>query len=156
MIYIGIDPGVSGGLAALESGGRVLLASKAPTTVKDLQVLLDNLIRDSAEGRPVAVLEKVWSIPGQGHSGAFTFGKGYGRLEATLTALDVPYDEIIPRTWQKALGVLYPKGAADVVKKNISKARAQQLFPHETVTHAIADALLIAEFCRRVNKQRGN
>lgn len=36
--------------------------------------------------------------------------------------------------------------------KNLTKARAQQLWPeYPRITHAIADALLIAEFCRRVH-----
>jgi hypothetical protein len=34
--------------------------------------------------------------------------------------------------------------------KNVTKRRAQQLFPQLKVTHAIADALLIAEYGRRV------
>jgi len=36
--------------------------------------------------------------------------------------------------------------------KNVSKRRAQELFPALKVTHAIADALLIAEFARRAGK----
>lgn len=33
--------------------------------------------------------------------------------------------------------------------KNISKARAQQLFPTAKITHATADALLLAEWRRK-------
>lgn len=36
--------------------------------------------------------------------------------------------------------------------KNITKQRAQQLFPSAKVTHKIADALLLAEYCRRVHR----
>jgi hypothetical protein len=36
--------------------------------------------------------------------------------------------------------------------KHISKQRAQQLFPSAKVTHAIADALLLAEYCGRVHR----
>jgi len=35
--------------------------------------------------------------------------------------------------------------------KNVSKRRAQELFPEIKITHAIADALLIAEYARRTN-----
>jgi hypothetical protein len=35
--------------------------------------------------------------------------------------------------------------------KNVSKARAQELFPALKITHATADALLIAEYGRRLN-----
>ena len=34
--------------------------------------------------------------------------------------------------------------------KNVTKSRAQELFPELKITHAIADALLIAEYGRRV------
>ena len=46
--------------------------------------------------------------------------------------------------WQKYLGCL-TKG-----DKNVSKAKAQELFPDLKITHAIADSLLIAEYGRRV------
>ena len=34
--------------------------------------------------------------------------------------------------------------------KNVTKRRAQELFPGARVTHAVADALLLAEYCRRL------
>jgi hypothetical protein len=34
--------------------------------------------------------------------------------------------------------------------KNITKRKAQELFPEIKITHAIADSLLIAEYGRRV------
>jgi hypothetical protein len=64
-------------------------------------------------------------------------------LQAVLTALRVPYERVRPQAWQKAMGCL-TKG-----DKNVSKRRAQELFPSLKVTHATADALLIAEFNRR-------
>jgi hypothetical protein len=82
--------------------------------------------------------------PQMGVTSAFTFGKGYGGLLMLLTALDIPFDQITPRKWQTAMGCL---SGGD---KNVTKRRAQQLFPKLTITHAIADALLLAEFCRRV------
>ena len=32
----------------------------------------------------------------------------------------------------------------------MSKAKAQQLFPNLKITHAIADSLLIADYCRQI------
>ena len=34
------------------------------------------------------------------------------------------------------------------IDKNVTKNRAQQLWPTIKVTHAIADALLLGEYCR--------
>jgi hypothetical protein len=37
--------------------------------------------------------------------------------------------------------------------KNVSKRKAQELFPQLKITHATADALLLAEFGRRAQNQ---
>jgi hypothetical protein len=36
-------------------------------------------------------------------------------------------------------------------KKQRNKAKAEELFPGQRITHATADALLIAEYCRRIH-----
>jgi hypothetical protein len=36
--------------------------------------------------------------------------------------------------------------------KNVTKRKAQELFPSLKITHATADALLIAEYLRRKNE----
>jgi hypothetical protein len=36
--------------------------------------------------------------------------------------------------------------------KNVSKRRAQEIFPMIKVTHSVADALLIAEYNRMTNQ----
>ena len=71
---------------------------------------------------------------------AFTFGRGYGNIEMALTAAGIPFERVRPQVWQKALGCL-TKG-----DKNITKRKAQELFPSIKVTHAIADSLLIANY----------
>lgn len=149
--YIGIDPGKAGGIAVVDHLGIVALTSKMPATVGDLLELLGRL---GGLSRPRAVLERVNAgVFGQGKAGrmgvtsAFTFGRGVGRLETALAASQIPYDSVSPLTWQKALGC---QSGGD---KNVTKARAQALFPGVTVTHAIADALLLAEFCRRYWRQ---
>jgi hypothetical protein len=138
-LFIGIDPGINGGIAFIPSTGDPW-AHKMPETDKDLMELL----RDSINiATPKALIELVHSSPQMGVKSAFTFGQGYGRLQMALTALGIPYERIRPAMWQKAMGCL-TKG-----DKNVSKSRAQELFPSIKVTHAIADALLIAEHNRR-------
>ena len=141
-LYIGIDPGLSGGVAFIPASGEPW-AHKMPETDRDLIDLLRDSTRDM-EAR--AVIELVHSSPQMGVKSAFTFGEGYGRLQMALTALGVPYERVRPAVWQKAMGCL-TKG-----DKNVSKRRAQELFPTLKVTHAIADALLIGEFARRAGK----
>lgn len=146
MIAIGIDPGKSGGIAAIFGDGRTV-QSPMPDTERDLYELLRDI--DSVEPGAVARLERVSSSPQMGVVSAFTFGRSYGSLIMALTAIGIPFEEVTPVTWQKRLSITYPAGSTDTQKKNITKSKAQQLFPDVRVTHAIADALLIAEFCRR-------
>jgi hypothetical protein len=148
--YLGLDPGVTGGIAAISNG--IALAFKMPETDRDILDLLRAVA--PVQGQARAVIEKVnpgvFARPGHerkmGVVSAFTFGGGYRALKMALTACDIPYDEALPVKWQNALSCR-SKG-----NKNITKARAQQLFPQvKKVTHAIADALLIAEYCRRLH-----
>ena len=61
-----------------------------------------------------------------------------------LNALELPFDEVSPVKWQNW------QKCKTGGNKNISKSRAQQLFPSLKITHAIADALLIADYCRQI------
>lgn len=149
MIYVGVDPGVSGGIAIIEDG-QLPQVFKMPGTERDL---LDILGPSMANGRALesihethAVLERVSASPQMGVVSAFTFGKGYGAIRMALTAAYIPFDEVSPLKWQTVMGCR-TKG-----DKNITKRRAQALFPETRITHAIADALLLAEYCRRVHR----
>ena len=147
MRYFGIDPGVNGGIALLDGEGHVIEALKMPTTDADLlHHLLFNFVFKFVPTRCRAVLERASASPQMGVVSAFTFGRGYGALRMALTASQIPFDEVSPVKWQTAMGC---RTGGD---KNVSKRRAQQLFPGVTVVHAIADALLLAEYCRRVDR----
>jgi Holliday junction resolvasome RuvABC endonuclease subunit len=140
-IIIGIDPGSSGGIAWITDGKPCV--EKMPDTLQDLWELIDQFQERHTYCK--AYLEQVHSMPGQGVASSFKFGQGYGSLEMALTAAGIPFERVSPQKWQKALGCL-TKG-----DKNVSKRKAQELFPTMKVTHATADALLIAEWGRRQN-----
>lgn len=154
--FVGIDVGASGGIVVLRKDRSVALAVKMPETERDLvNVLAQHAVH--IRGESFALIERVWSSPQMGVASAFKFGVNVGTCRMALVALGIPFEEVLPSHWQKALGCLQPKrpkgtpnpiGSKD---KNITKRRAQALFPEMTVTHAIADALLIAEFCRRLH-----
>jgi hypothetical protein len=147
VIIIGIDAGKNGGIAWIEGGGKMAV-EKMPDTLADLWELIDNIaIGCTYYNRASCVkayLEQVSSSPQQGVVSAFTFGNGYGHLEMALTAAGIPFERVRPQVWQKAMGCL-TKG-----DKNVSKRKAQELFPHLKITHATADACLIAEYGRRL------
>lgn len=141
MIFLGLDPGLSGSICAV-SPGMDAVAHKMPDTDKDLLDLLKSVIF-SHDGYATAILEEVSSSPQMGVVSAFTFGRGFGKLEMALLAAEIPYEKVRPATWQKALRCM-SKG-----DKNLTKKKAQELFPKMKVTHNIADGLLIATYCQR-------
>lgn len=147
MTTIGIDPGKNGGIAWITDGRPCV--EKMPETIADLWDLIDDILRaENAVPRYPgdhgcrAYIEQVSSSPQMGVKSAFTFGQGFGHLEMALTAAGIPFERVSPQRWQKAMRCM-TKG-----DKNVSKRRAQELFPQIKVTHATADALLIAEFGR--------
>ena len=141
-ITIGIDPGTNGGIAWIMDGKPCV--EKMPDTLQDLWELLRDICQSAGTEVPHCYLEQVHSSPQMGVKSAFTFGNGFGHLEMALTAAGIPFTRIRPQVWQKELGCL-TKG-----DKNITKKRAQELFPSIKVNHYIADALLIAEYGRRM------
>ena len=147
MIVIGIDPGTNGGIAWITDGEPCV--EKMPDSLRDLWDLICDITnhpRSTVDGRKYkAYIEQVHSSPQMGVKSAFTFGNGFGHLEMALTAAGIPFERVRPQVWQKAMGCM-TKG-----DKNVSKRKAQELFPSLRVNHYIADALLIAEYGRRIS-----
>jgi Holliday junction resolvasome RuvABC endonuclease subunit len=153
-LYIGIDSGGSGGISGLVD--HTDLDPKMPIAVHFLKSKdatdkdVADWLHDICSGRTLSskcVIEKVSSSPQMGVVSAFTFGRSYGFLQGCLAAEGIPYALVTPQKWQKAMGCM-TKG-----DKNVSKAAAQRLYPKEKITHANADALLLATYCRRYHAE---
>lgn len=67
-------------------------------------------------------------------------------LIGLLAAYEIPYREVTPQKWQQEMQC---RSGGD---KNVTKAAAQKRWPSDKITHANADASLIAEYCRRTHK----
>lgn len=146
--YIGIDPGRQGGIAVLSADGSVVEVAKIPTTPMDVLDFLSKYKDDS-----YCVLERVGGLPGQGGSAMFNFGKGYGHLQMALLALGIPTNDVTPNKWEKSFQLGSSGKYGKTEWKNRLKAKAQQLFPSlgRKITLATCDALLIAEYGRRLS-----
>lgn len=146
--YIGIDPGAHGGIAVLSVDGSVVEVATMPTTPMDLLDFLSRYKDDS-----FCVLERVGGLPGQGGSAMFNFGKGYGHLQMALLALGIPTNDVTPNKWEKSFQLGSSGKYGKTEWKNRLKAKAQQLFPSlgRKITLATCDALLIAEYGRRLS-----
>jgi hypothetical protein len=156
--YIGIDPGKNGGIAwitALTERTISVHAEKMPATMRDLWSLI--AFYGGTDEHATAIVEKLGQMPrknGKALQSPSSTGKlyrNYGHIEMALTAAGIPFDEIIPAKWQQPFGLIRKnKSESQTAKKNRHKEKAQQLFPNIKVIHAIADALLLAETCRRM------
>lgn len=135
--YIGVDPGQSGGVSFIWPDGT--FSHPMPETERDIW----EMFKVDNPNDYFAVIERVHSMPRQGVASSFKFGMSYGALRMALVASEIPFEDVTPQKWQKALGCL---SGGD---KNVTKQRAQSLFPQLKITHKTADSLLIAEYCRR-------
>jgi hypothetical protein len=123
-----------------------------PATERDLWDVIRRLNYPGTNGLAFAVVEKVTGyVGGVGNTGAsqFKFGTNYGLCRMALIAAGIPFEEVMASVWQRAMGIPPKKGKSQIEHKNVLKQRAQQLFPDAQITLATADAILIAEFCRR-------
>jgi len=148
-LYVGIDPGASGGWAVLQDDGAICRIGK----LSDRSAFMSAM---SQLDDTFIVLEKVWATPQMGVTSAFTFGHNFGWLTGVLDACGREYREVTSQKWQRELGLIQAGrhiGQNDD-KKNRNKAKAVELFPGQHITHATADALLIAEYCRRINREQ--
>tara|TARA_R100000655_G_scaffold75875_1_gene114826 strand:+ start:803 stop:1258 length:456 start_codon:yes stop_codon:yes gene_type:complete len=146
--YIGVDPGKSGSICAVSSDGHAWVVIK---TDKPYEKIWNKLLWYGIH-ECEAVVESVNAMPGQGVASTFKFGESFGMLLGLMTATGIPFEKVRPAIWCKEFGLKRGEGESNTDWKNRHKQLAQELFPDIDVTHATADALLIAEYCRRKNK----
>ncbi len=161
-VYLGIDPGIGGGIVVFH--GAEVKTYKMPTTERDLWDLVKSWADvGKSNGGCRAVIEQIDPRPTKWFDGQKWQGSilkstcllygNYLQLRGMLVAAGIPFQECPPARWQKTLDIPgKKKGEADNKWKNRLKARAQQTHPELTVTLAVADAILIAEYCRKVNQ----
>ena len=159
MKYIGVDNGMSGGLAILE-GKKVIELIPMPTVQAtgsrneyDIPTITTFL---SKYTDAVAIVEKAQATPILGTVQAFAFGKCYGIIMGILGALKIPFIVVHAKTWQKEM-------FRDLNSNNTKQASiiiAKQLYPDQSflptqrsrkISDGLTDALLIATYGQRHN-----
>ena len=148
MIYIGIDPGsINGALGAIDSQGAYIEAFNIEHQDKHILALVFKSrilsIVDPKEGAEIC-MERVHSMPNQGVSSTFQFGRAVGVISAVCELTRYPVHLVTPQKWKKHFHLTADKDEAlDMarylwpeaklkLKKDINKA----------------EALLIAEYLR--------
>ena len=131
-----IDPGASGGMAIACHDGSI-----EAYPMRDGMTGQIDAIRHIAATNPglMAVIEKVgFHRPGNSAVSTAKFARHCGHLEAALYSVGVPFEEVSPGVWMRALGAL---PADKTARKNAIKEQVARRFPHLDVTLKTADAL---------------
>ena len=143
---IGIDPGISGAIAVLDTDGALMAHSAMPTyqPAKATRVnpaALSAFLAPYTNGH--AILEQVGAMPGQGVASMFSFGHSAGVIEGVLAALGISYELVTPQCWKKYYRL-------NGKPKDAGRALAQRFYPSAPLARkkdtGLADALLLARF----------
>lgn len=166
-VYVAIDPGLHGAVAALDEKGSIIgiwdtpiakvkkgkghkhvyLESQMATILGNLMPL-PNTTQDEYYNQKIRMLgiEAVHAMPGQGVTSMFSMGTGFGIWLGIIAALRIPHERIEPAKWKREMGI------AAKSDKGASVVRALQIFPRADIPASKdgrADALLLAEWLRR-------
>ena len=149
MIVIGIDPGITGAIAAIDSHGHsevfdipVMANGKGKSKVKNHVNAAGLAKLLSGYGADIVYLERISSMPGQGVASMFSMGDTFGCIRGVCAAIGLPVEIITPQSWKKH----YRLGS----DKEIVRAKAIELYPEAPLSrkkdHNRAEAILIARY----------
>lgn len=160
MIYIGIDPGLSGGIALIGSTGQLLLESTPVIAGKDYDIQAMKKILMSKEwmnDQRFVTIENQISMPGQGLTSTLTTGKGFGIWLGLLAGLEVPFQVISAKQWQNKLFTgtspkLDTKARSEIIAKRLFPTADFRKSDRAKKAHdGLTDAACIAEYGRRTH-----
>jgi len=142
---IGIDPGLTGGVA-LVLGDALVDVWPMPVTILDGARIIDaaelaRIVNDAGPVRMV-VVERLHGLgPGIGKRSAWSLAWSAATIRTTLTLLERPVSTVSAADWRKAAAVRLPNGATARERKLASIARARELWPAERTWRASDDGL---------------
>src|SRR5262249_26538032 len=158
---LGVDPGISGGLAVVE-----ITDGAAPVLVECIDIPVVGIgarervdaaaVRNFIERhKPIhALIERAQAMPKQGASSGFKYGRAVGAIEAAITLCSIPVEIIEPSAWKR----FWKLPGKD---QESGRQKALQLFPaaHAALArkkdHGRAEASLIALYGMLHPKQLG-
>lgn len=156
-IFLGIDCGLQGGIAVFGDTVEIysipIVTEKKEKSIKrkyDIKAIKDIFLKYWSTKESIHVfIEKTQAFPGQGGVSMWSIGFGDGMYQGILTALQIPYEVVHPKKWQKEFSI---SGKT----KSLSFEVANRLYPHLKLTtergkilDGLCDALLIAEYGKR-------
>lgn len=118
MIFLGIDPGKQGAIAAFDTDSRTISVTDMPDTTAALH--------DHVAGLPYltgCMVEKPFYPRMIGVTNATRIAQAYGTLIGALQWKSIPFQEVRPVKWKAAMDLSSSKSA--------SREKASQMFPDQ-------------------------
>jgi crossover junction endodeoxyribonuclease RuvC len=120
---VACDPGLSGSFAVMD--GATPFVIDMPVIACGKKHIIDAhevaSFMASFGSDIIVYIERAQAMPRQGVVSVFRYAEGYGMLKGIFAALKIPFVEVAPITWKKALHLSSDKG--------LSRQKALQLFP---------------------------
>ena len=163
MRIIGIDPGLSGGIAILDDLKifdifDMPIMSEGKKNKNQLNsAQLVNIIKKHIEKKDdtFVIVEQVSAMPGQGVTSMFNFGQTFGAIKGICAALSLPIFYVRPAKWKKHFELINSS-------KDASRTKVIERYP--SISGRLsrkkdvnkADAILIARYFRDCRSQFDN
>lgn len=170
-LLIGVDPGISGAVAAVSLDRAEVLAMPVETrsvgkkirrqvNAEQLASLIGMLTHNDPAGCVMAVVERSQASPHMGVSSAFSYGSSFGVVVGVLGALKIPVMFTSASVWKRHMGLIVPGsrelGRNSARDKSPALELARKLYPQLAhlmklkIDDGKAEALLLAHYGHEV------
>ena len=163
MRIIGIDPGLSGGIAILDDSKifdifdmPIMSEGKKNKNQLNSAQLVNIIKRHILPNKETFVIvEQVSAMPGQGVTSMFNFGQTFGSIKGICAALGLPIFYVRPAKWKKHFELINSS-------KDASRTKVIEMYP--SISSRLtkkkdvnkAEAILIARYFRDCRSQLDN
>ena len=163
MRIIGIDPGLSGGIAILDDLKiydifDMPIMSEGKKNKNQLNsAQLVNILNKHVlkKENTFVIVEQVSAMPGQGVTSMFNFGQTFGSIKGICAALGLPIFYVRPAKWKKHFDLINSE-------KDASRTKVIEMFPgisnklSRKKDNNKADAILIAKYFENTRENNNN
>ena len=159
MRIIGIDPGLSGGIAILDDlkifdlfDMPIMSEGKKNKNQLNSAQLVNIIKKHIISANTFVIVEQVSAMPGQGVTSMFNFGQTFGSIKGICAALNLPIFYVRPAKWKKHFELINSS-------KDASRTKVIEMYP--SISDRLsrkkdvnkADAILIARYFRDCRAQ---
>lgn len=159
-VFIGIDPGLTGGIAILDTSKQIVKMMPMPLIDGEFDhITIAKIFKEWMFEYEVklVVIEALSTRPGQDASRVMKYSKNFGILIGILESIGSNYIEVRPQTWMKTFEPIDGENLTPTKRRTLIKRRnaviAKKLFKGESFSigirskkahEGIVDAVLLA------------